>query len=403
MRIVQKFGGSSLGDVELLRAVAHRVHQTLITGHEVVVVVSAMGDTTDELLKRAQLAGGEDSTANLDFLVITGEMQSAALLAMELSRLGSKAQAVSGPQAGIRTDGVFGQARIVDVKPDSLERLLADGVTPVVTGFQGMGPDGFFTTLGRGGSDLTAIALASALAADACELYSDVAGVFTADPRVVPTAQALSALSYDEMLELASQGAQVLQTQAVLYARESNVTVQARSTFESQDGTRIQSAGASTVRLVTAVALDMHVTKLGLVGVPDKPGVAALVCERLANAGVNIDLVFQALSHDNKRADIAVTVADRDRERAITVCQGTLRELGGSTLVVNGDIAKVSAVGGGIRNHVGVAATLFRALAASGINIQMISTSEIKISCIVAREDASRALNDIHEAFGLDA
>jgi aspartate kinase len=272
----------------------------------------------------------------------------------------------------------------------------------VVTGFQGISPQGFYTTLGRGGSDLTAIALASALKADSCEIYSDVAGVFTADPRVVPQAQALSALSYDEMLELASQGAQVLQTQAVLYARQSGVTVEARSTFEAKPGTRIASVATREDHPVTAVALDTHITKLGLVGVPDRPGVAALACERLAAAGINIDLVFQALSHENCRADIALTVADADRERAVAVCQETLRELGGSDLVVDGEVAKVSAVGAGVRNHVGVAATMFRALADAGINIQMISTSEIKVSCIVARQDANRALNQVHDAFGLD-
>lgn len=404
MRIVQKFGGSSLKDVDLVRLVAERIHRHRREGHDIVVVVSAMGDTTDELLARAQEVHGEHSPSNLDFLVMTGEMQSAALLAMELCRLGTKAQAVSGPQAGVKTNGEFGRARIVDVQPAWLEDLLSRGVTPVVTGFQGEGPNGQYTTLGRGGSDLTAIALASALACDACEIYSDVAGVFTADPRVVPQARALASLSYDEMLELASQGSQVLQTQAVLYARQSRVTVNARSTFESKVGTRIETAlePNDIDQPVTAVALDMHVTKLGLVGVPDRPGVAALACERLARAGINIDLVFQALSHENARADIALTVADADRDRAVRVCEETLSELGGSRLVVDADIAKISAVGAGVRNHAGVAATMFRALADASINIQMISTSEIKVSCIVARQDATRALNQVHDAFGLD-
>ncbi|PSR23238.1 MAG: aspartate kinase [Sulfobacillus acidophilus] len=401
MRVVQKFGGSSLKNVELLRAVARRVHETVQSGHDVVVVVSAMGDTTDELLERAQAVSGGESPSNLDFLMMTGEMQSAALMAMELSRLGTPAQALSGAQAGIYTNREFGQARIHEVKPQLLEKLLAQHTTPVVTGFQGVSADGFYTTLGRGGSDLTAIALASALTADSCEIYSDVAGVFTADPRVVPNARALQSLSYDEMLELASQGAQVLQTQAVLYARQSGVTVQARSTFEPDPGTRIEITDVDDAHPVTAVALDVHLTKLGLVGVPDRPGVAAFACERLAQAGINIDLVFQALSHENARADIALTVADRDRARAEAVCEETLRELGGSALVVDGDIAKVSAVGAGVRNHVGVAATLFRALADASINIQMISTSEIKVSCIVARADATRALNQVHDAFGL--
>lgn len=403
VRIVQKFGGSSLKSMALIRAVAERIYHTVQAGNQVVVVVSAMGDTTDELVEKAQQVGGDKSPRNMDFLMMTGEMQSAALMAMQLSQLGTPSVAVTGAQAGISTNDDFGQARIRDVNPELLEHLLEQEIIPVVTGFQGVSADGLFTTLGRGGSDLTAIALASALRADSCEIYSDVAGVFTADPRVVPQAQALHSLSYDEMLELASQGAQVLQTQAVLYARQSGVTVQARSTFETQPGTRIETRVAVDEHPVTAVALDTHLTKIGLVGVPDRPGVAALACERLAQAGINIDLVFQALSHQNARADIALTVADRDRPQAVEVSQQTLRELGGSALVVDGDVAKVSVVGAGVRNHVGVAATVFRALADAGINIQMISTSEIKVSCIVARQDAHRALNQVHDAFGLDA
>jgi aspartate kinase len=402
VRIVQKFGGSSLGGIDLVRQVADRIHQTVEAGHQVVVVVSAMGDTTDNLVEQAESVAGRRSPSNLDVLLLTGEMQSAALMAMELSRLGTPAQALTGGQAGIFTNSEFGQARITQVEPTLIEKLLERGVTPVVTGFQGISPDGFLTTLGRGGSDLTAIALASALDADSCEIYSDVAGIFTADPRMVPQAKALASLSYDEMLELASQGAQVLQTQAVLYARESGVTVQARSTFESHVGTRIETLEHTHEHIVAAVALDMHVTKLGLVGVPDRPGVAALACERLAQAGINIDLVFQALSHNDARADIALTVADQYRDRAVEVCEDVLAELGGKSLVVDGNIAKVSAVGAGVRNHVGVAATIFRALADAGINIQMISTSEIKVSCIVARQDAEDALNQIHDAFGLD-
>ncbi len=402
MRVVQKYGGSSLKNMEYIDAVAKRVHQTAEAGHAVVVVVSAMGDTTDELVDRAQQVDGLKTARNLDFLLATGEMQSAALMAMALTRHGTRAFALMGGQAGIRTDSQFGQARITGVDAEALERLLAQGVTPVVTGFQGISPDGAVTTLGRGGSDLTAIALASAIQADSCEIYSDVPGVFTADPRIVPNAKALASLSYDEMLELASQGAQVLQTQAVLYARQSGVTVNARSTFEEGPGTRIETEQAEFNTLVTAVALDTHLTKIGLVGVPDRPGVAALACEKLAQAGINIDLVFQALSHDDARADIALTVADRDRDRAVRICQQTLGELGGSALVVDADIAKVSAVGAGVRNHVGVAATLFRALADAHINIQMIGTSEIKISCIVARSDAERALNQVHHAFRLD-
>lgn len=401
MLIVEKFGGSSLKTVEYVQAVAERIKAVRDQRHRVVVVVSAMGDTTDELLERAELLNGRQSPENLDVLIMTGEMQSAALMAMALVRLDVPARAITGAQAGIRTTSDFGRARIESIEPVLLEELLSEGVVPIVTGFQGISQEGFYTTLGRGGSDLTAIALASALKADSCEIYSDVPGVFTADPRIVPNAKALQALSYDEMLELASQGAQVLQTQAVLYARQSGVPVDARSTFEKNPGTRIANGSGAPYRPVTAVALDVHVTKIGLMGVPDRPGVAAYACDQLAQAGINIDLVFQALSHENARADIALTVADADRDQAVAVCRQTLNELGGLDLVVDSGIAKVSAVGAGVRNHVGVAAAVFRALADAGINIQMISTSEIKISCIVSRADAERALNQVHNAFDL--
>lgn len=401
MRIVQKFGGSSLKNPEYIQQVAERIAAVRARGHALVIVVSAMGDTTDGLLDLAHAIQVTPEPRTLDFLLATGEMQSAALMAMALAQQGVPAVALTGAQAGVRTDSQFGQARIHQVLPEALERWVAQGVVPVVTGFQGMDGDGALTTLGRGGSDLTAIALASAIHADACEIYSDVAGVFTADPRVVADAKALRELSYDDMLELASQGAQVLQTQAVLYARQSSVTVQARSTFDDHPGTRISRDGETPMGPVTGVALDMQVAKIGLVGVPDRPGVAAFACERLAVAGINIDLVFQALTHHDRRADIALTVATRDQGRAVAVCQETLAELGGRSLLVDSDIAKVSAVGAGVRNHAGAAAGLFRAFADAGINIQMISTSEIKISCIIARADAHEALNAAHQAFDL--
>lgn len=399
---MQKFGGSSVKSIQYIQAVAKRVARARSQGHQLVVVVSAMGGTTDHLLSLVEEVGG-GSLDNRDFLLATGEMTSAALMAMAITHEGWRAQSLMGGQAGIRTDDAFGQARIIRVDPELLMSLLQHDIIPVVTGFQGVTSTGRVTTLGRGGSDLTAIALASALEADSCEIYSDVPGVFTADPRIVADARALQQLSYDEMLELASQGAQVLQTQAVLYARQSGVAVQARSTFDEQRmGTRIDGGmGTAEPRFVTAVALDLHVTKIGLMGVPDRPGVAAQAIARLAEEGINIDLVFQALSHDNARADIALTVADQDRERAVALSQETLEDLGGRALVVDGDVAKVSAVGAGVRNHPGVAHAMFRALADEGINIQMIGSSEIKISCIIARSDAERALNHVHRVFEL--
>ncbi|MCY0865738.1 MAG: aspartate kinase, partial [Sulfobacillus sp.] len=316
MLVVQKYGGSSLATTELVKHVATKITQTVQQGNQVVVVVSAMGDTTDDLIARSEDLVTSPVAREMDALLATGEMQSAALMAMTLSAQGTPARSFSGWQAGIRTDGEHGKARIQSVNPEALQAALAEGIVPVVTGFQGIGPDGAVTTLGRGGSDLTAIAIAAALDADRCEIYSDVAGVFTADPRVVPLAHPLAALSYDEMLELASQGAQVLQTQAVLYARGAGVAVHARSTFDDEPGTVVRDDVRSSDGPVTAVALDSHITKMALLGVPDTPGVAAYVCEQLASSGINIDLVFQAVSHEDERADIALTIADSDRDKA---------------------------------------------------------------------------------------
>ncbi|AEJ41100.1 aspartate kinase [Sulfobacillus acidophilus TPY] len=402
MLVVQKYGGSSLATTELVKHVATKITQTVQQGNQVVVVVSAMGDTTDDLIARSEDLVTNPVAREMDALLATGEMQSAALMAMTLSAQGTPARSFSGWQAGIRTDGEHGKARIQAVNPEALQAALAEGIVPVVTGFQGIGPDGAVTTLGRGGSDLTAIAIAAALDADRCEIYSDVAGVFTADPRVVPLAHPLAALSYDEMLELASQGAQVLQTQAVLYARGAGVAVHARSTFDDEPGTVVRDDVRSSDGPVTAVALDSHITKMALLGVPDTPGVAAYVCEQLASSGINIDLVFQAVSHEDERADIALTIADSDRDKARGILTQVLKDLGGRQLLVDSEVAKVSAVGAGVRNHPGVAATMFRALADAEINIQMISTSEIKIACIIHRHEAQQALNRIHAAFNLE-
>lgn len=402
MLVVQKYGGSSLATTELVKHVATKITQTVQQGNQVVVVVSAMGDTTDDLIARSEDLVTSPVAREMDALLATGEMQSAALMAMTLSAQGTPARSFSGWQAGIRTDGEHGKARIQSVNPEALQAALAEGIVPVVTGFQGIGPDGAVTTLGRGGSDLTAIAIAAALDADRCEIYSDVAGVFTADPRVVPLAHPLAALSYDEMLELASQGAQVLQTQAVLYARGAGVAVHARSTFDDEPGTVVRDDVRSSDGPVTAVALDSHITKMALLGVPDTPGVAAYVCEQLASSGINIDLVFQAVSHEDERADIALTIADSDRDKARGILSQVLKDLGGRQLLVDSEVAKVSAVGAGVRNHPGVAATMFRALADAEINIQMISTSEIKIACIIDRHEAQQALNRIHAAFNLE-
>ncbi|MBX5467053.1 MAG: aspartate kinase [Firmicutes bacterium] len=400
MLFVQKFGGSSVATPDHIRRVAQKVKATLDEGHQVVVVVSAMGDTTDELVAKAEAVSDTRSGREMDVLLSTGEIQSTALMAMALEALGVPARSFTGRDAGILTDFDHGRARILAVHPQKLQEALAAGVTPVVAGFQGVNARDDVTTLGRGGSDLTAIALASALKADRCEIYSDVAGVFTADPRVVPAAVPLAQLSYDEMLELASQGAQVLQTQAVDYARGNGVVIHARSTFQDAPGTIIDHRGAATNQAVTAVALNKRIAKIGLKGVPDAPGVAAHLFEKLARHGINIDLVIQSLSHEQLN-DIAFTVALDDAEAAERLSREALEELKGQGLVVDRNVAKVSAVGSGLLGRPGVAARLFRALADAGVNIQMIGTSEIKISCIIAREQAEVALSAIHEAFGL--
>jgi aspartate kinase len=400
MLIVQKYGGSSLKSADHLRNVALKVKGTVDQGDQVVVVVSAMGDSTDILVNLADELSTLPSARELDQLLSTGEIQTSALMAMALEHMGVPAKSFSGRMAGIRTTYDYGKARIEEVDPRELRNALAVGLTPVVAGFQGMTRSGDTTTLGRGGSDLSAIAIANALAADRCEIYSDVAGIYTADPRIVPSASPLGMLSYDEMLELASQGAQVLQTQAVEYARGEQVRIYARSTFSEEPGTVIDDSGSGEKPPVAAVALNRHIAKLGLIAVPDAPGVAAMLFGRLGACGVNVELIIQAVSH-NQLNDIAFTIEEQDVQKAEPVVNDCLHEMGGQALVIDTHVAKVSAIGSGMLGRPGVAARVFQALAQQHINIQMIGTSEIKISCIIARSDAEKALSAIHEEFGL--
>ncbi|WP_053959557.1 aspartate kinase [Sulfobacillus thermosulfidooxidans] len=400
MLIVQKYGGSSLQSAEHIKNVAKKVQHTVEQGHQVVVVVSAMGDSTDILLELAEQLATMPSARELDQLLSTGETQSSALMAMTLEHLGIPAKSFSGRQAGIITSYDYGKARIEQVDPKELRNALAVGITPVVAGFQGVTRSGDVATLGRGGSDLTAIAIANALGADRCEIYSDVAGVYTADPRIIPSASPLGMLSYDEMLELASQGAQVLQTQAVEFAKGQQVPIYARSTFSDEPGTIISEGESIEKPPVTAVALNRHIAKLGLLGVPDAPGVAALIFGELAKHGINVELIIQAVSH-NQLNDIAFTIEEQDVKRAEPIVKSCLQQLGGHSLVIDTHVAKVSAIGSGMLGRPGVAARVFKALANGNINIQMIGTSEIKISCIIDRSDAERALALIHEEFNL--
>lgn len=402
MLIVQKYGGSSLGSPEQLKNVARKIQRTLEQAHQVVVVVSAMGDNTDDLVELATKLALSPSARELDQLLSTGETQSSALMAMTLEQSGVPAKSFSGRLAGIVTSYDYGKARIEHVDPRELRNALAVGITPVVAGFQGVTRSGDLATLGRGGSDLTAIAIANALNADRCEIYSDVAGVYTADPRIIPSASALGMLNYDEMLELSSQGAQVLQTQAVEFAKGQKVPIYARSTFSDEPGTVIREGKKESVEKppVTAIALNRHIAKVGLIGVPDAPGVAALLFQELGQSGINVELIIQAMSH-NHLNDIAFTIEEEDVRAAEPIVKRCLEQLGGNALAIDTQVAKVSAIGSGMLGRPGVAARIFKALANGDINIQMIGTSEIKISCIIDRKDAKRAISLIHDEFHL--
>lgn len=395
---VQKFGGSSLASVDHIRRVAEKVKAARERGDKIVAVVSAMGDSTDDLVIKATSITPHPSAREMDNLLSTGEIQSAALMAITLESLGIPSRSVSGLQAGIETDVNHGRARIKAIHPTYLQQLLEEGIVPVVTGFQGATESGDVTTLGRGGSDLTAIALANALKAEHCEIYSDVAGIYTADPRIIPTAVPLGTVNYDEMLELASQGAQVLQTQAVEFARGNNVQIHARSTFVETPGTVIYES--DTKNAVTAIAVNRHIAKMGLRGVPDSPGVAAFIFGQLAEASINVELVFQAMSHDHLN-DIAFTIEESDVDRAKELVTMGIRQIGGQELVIDTNVAKISVVGSGMLGRPGIAALVFKALADAAINIQMIGTSEIKISVIVARDQSQQAIKQIHDLFHL--
>lgn len=406
--VVQKFGGTSVADVERIKRVAGRVAGTVRAGHQVVVVVSAMGHTTDQLVDMALAISARPDPQTMDVLLATGEQVSIALLALALMEQGIPARALLGGEAGIRTDGVHQRARVVEVDPEPLRSWLARGVTPVVAGFQGVAPDGTVTTLGRGGSDLTAVALAAAVGADACEIYSDVAGIFTADPRIVPRVRKLAVVSYEEMMELSSLGAQVLQGRAVDYARAHGVTIHARSTFEDGPGTLIteqakqaKEAGAmERGQVVTGVAYDGQVAKICLIGVPDRPGVASRIFSELGRHNINVDMIVQSVDR-NQVTDLCFTVQRADLTRALDLAREVAAAIGASGVSADENVAKVSAVGAGMADHPGVAATMFAALAERKINIQMISTSEIKISCLVDAEHGHEAVRAIHEAFAL--
>jgi aspartate kinase len=403
--VVQKYGGSSLATADRIRHVAQRIARERSAGRQPVVVVSAMGDTTDELLGLAAAITDEPDARELDMLLATGEHQSATLVSMALHALGLPAISLTGAQAGIRTDASHGRARIANVDPARVRREVAAGRVVIVAGFQGAtarGQQGEVTTLGRGGSDTTAVALAARLRADRCEIYTDVEGIFTADPRIVPDARLLPVIGYEEMLELAHQGAQVMQTRAVELGWVNGVEIAVRSTFTDHPGTRIkEDPDVEQRNKVRGLATDRHVAKVTLVAVPDRPGVARSVFEPLAAAGINVDMIVQNVGHAGA-TDLSFTIPSTELVRARKLLDPVVRELGARELTTDARVAKVSIVGAGIQNAPGYAARMFGALADAGVNIEMISTSEIRITCIIAEGDIARAARALHAAFALE-
>ena len=412
--IVQKYGGSSVADAESIKRVAKRIVDTRRAGHDVVVAVSAMGDTTDELLDLAGQVAPIPAPRELDMLLSSGERISMALLAMAIHSMGFEARSFTGSQAGMITTADHGSARIVDVTPIRLREALDEGAIVIVAGFQGFNRDTRdITTLGRGGSDTTAVALAAALDADVCEIYSDVDGIFTADPRVVPKAKKLNVVSAEEMLELAANGAKVLYIRAVEYARRHRVLIHARSTFSSSVGTYVLGPGMSVPQgekgeemeepIVAGVATDLGQAKITVIGVPDVPGKAAEIFKVIAKSGANVDMIVQNVSAAaTGRTDISFTLPKTDAATALKALAGDQPEIGFENLVHDDQIGKLSVVGAGMRTHSGVSATLFEALSVAGINIEMISTSEIRISVVVRGDDLAEAARVVHTAYGLD-
>lgn len=400
-RIVQKYGGTSVGDVERIKKVAERIKATHDEGNEVVVVVSARAGVTNELIARAKAVCEHPSERELDMLLAIGEQETIALTAMALHGVGVQAVSFTGAQAGIFTDRVHTKAKIKTIDAQPIARDLVAGKVVIVAGFQGINDDGHITTFGRGGSDLTAIALAAALKADRCEIYTDVDGVYTADPRVVKTAQKLNEITYDEMLELASSGSKVMQSRSVEFAKKYNVVFEVRSSFNHNPGTIVKEEVVYMEKvIVRGVAVDKDQAKVIVSNIVDKPGSAAKVFRTLAEANVNVDMIVQNVGRHGV-ANLTFTVPQGDSHRAQTALEPVLAEIGGGQVAIHEHIAKLSVVGVGMKTHSGVAATLFEALAEVGINIELITTSEIKISIVLDLDRADEAARVAHEAFHL--
>ena len=390
-----------MGDVDRIKAVADHIARTVRAGNQVVVVVSAMGKTTDDLVRLSKEVSEVRPGRELDMLLTSGERISMALLCMALADLNVPALSFTGSQAGIITDTVHTKAKIVEMRPNRLLEALAEGKVPVVAGFQGVSLEKDVTTLGRGGSDTTAVALASALGADYCEIYTDVSGVFTADPRVVPNAHKISKISFEEMLELAASGGRVLALRSVEFARNFAVPVHVRSSFTWEPGTWVQEEDETMEQaVVSAISHDTTEVKVTITGVPDRPGVAARVFREVANHGINVDMIVQNTS-TRGLTDISFTVPKDDMKAALEVMKAVGPEIGAQDAYADSDIGRVSLIGAGMKSHPGVTATMFETLAKEGINIEMISTSAIRISCVVRQEDVEKAVKALHGAFEL--
>jgi len=406
--VVQKYGGSSVADADAIKRVAKRIVETRRDGNEVVVVVSAMGDTTDELMDLAERVSPITQGRELDMLLTAGERISMALLAMAIQNLGHEARSFTGSQAGVITDSVHGRARIIDVTPGRIRTALDDGAIAIVAGFQGVSQNSKdITTLGRGGSDTTAVALAAALEGDVCEIYTDVDGVFTADPRIVPTARRLDTVTYEEMLELAACGAKVLMLRCVEYGRRSGVPIHVRSSFSPRPGTLVSGSMEDlTVEqaIISGVAHDRSEAKITVVGVPDKPGKAAEIFEAVAAAEINIDMIVQNVSAaETGRTDVSFTLPKTEGQVGVQALDRVRESVGFHSLQYDDQIGKVSLVGAGMRSHPGVSAKFFKALSDCGVNIEMISTSEIRISVVTRADELDEAVRAIHSAFDLDS
>jgi aspartate kinase len=400
--IVQKYGGTSVGSVERVRAVADRVVRAKEQGFDVCVVVSAMGHSTDELLAMAHEVTATPEPRELDMLLTAGERIAMSLLAIAINARGCRAASYTGSQAGIITDTDHGKARIVEIRPKRILESLDAGNVVIIAGFQGLSSSYEITTLGRGGSDTTGVAMAAALGADYCEICTDVTGVFTADPRLEPDARKIEVIGYDDMLELAAAGSKVLQLRSVEYARRHGVRIHVRSSFSDEPGTWVQEMEGSRMEqaMISGVAIETDEAKVTLDDVPDRPGVAARVFRAVADDGINVDMIVQNVSHDAK-TDLSFTVPTVDLPRLKGIVERLVEEIGALRFESDDGIAKISLVGAGMKSHPGVAADMFDALADEGINIEMISTSSIRISCVIRESDAERAVRAVHGRFGL--